>query len=115
MSRSRHLVMAVLIGSAGAIGCAHCDTCDEFPTPCLGGDCLGGAAALPVPVMAMGPSAVVTDGGGDPIAAPAPGPGPFAGPVVRGDVLGATPAGGSPLISLPSGAMDSPPPPPVGR
>lgn len=25
--------------SAGAVGCTQCDTCDDFPTPCIGGKC----------------------------------------------------------------------------
>lgn len=45
--------VAIVIGSSG---CTHCDTCDDFPLPCIGGNC-GGAGGSPT-VM----------------------PGPFAGP-----------------------------------
>ncbi len=24
-----------------AVGCTHCDTCDDFPTPCVGPNCGG--------------------------------------------------------------------------
>ena len=32
------LLVAVAL-TAGAVGCTHCDTCDDFPTPCVGGNC----------------------------------------------------------------------------
>lgn len=58
--------------AASAIGCAHCQTCDDFPVPCTGPNCghaghgsyappVFGAgpvvmpAGMPVPVPDMGP------------------------------------------------------------
>ncbi len=38
MSRPRLLVPGVSIVLL-AIGCAHCDTCDDFPAPCTGPNC----------------------------------------------------------------------------
>ncbi len=40
MSRSfRELATGALILAAGVAGCAHCDTCDDFPVPCTGPGC----------------------------------------------------------------------------
>jgi hypothetical protein len=34
---SRHCLMVVAVSlAAGLVGCAHCDTCDDFPTPAMG-------------------------------------------------------------------------------
>ena len=38
MSRISLLLVAVAV-SAGAVGCAQCDTCDDFPAPCVGPNC----------------------------------------------------------------------------
>jgi hypothetical protein len=55
MPRSSLLLVAAAL-AAGTIGCAHCDTCDDFPTPCTGPNC-GYAGLLPgaPEVMAPGP------------------------------------------------------------
>ncbi len=37
MSRM-NLLMAVAV-AAGVVGCAQCDTCDDFPAPCVGANC----------------------------------------------------------------------------
>jgi hypothetical protein len=40
MSRYTLLLLAgSLTAMAGAVGCTHCDTCDDFPTPCSGPNC----------------------------------------------------------------------------
>ncbi len=38
MSSIRHLLVA-LAATTGAVGCTHCDTCDDFPSPCNGPNC----------------------------------------------------------------------------
>ncbi len=38
MPRPRQLVLAASL-AAFAVGCAHCDTCDDFPAPCTGPNC----------------------------------------------------------------------------
>lgn len=38
MLRSRLALLAVAM-AAGVAGCTFCDTCDDFPTPCVGGNC----------------------------------------------------------------------------
>lgn len=38
MSRPSLLVLAASM-AAVAVGCAHCDTCDDFPAPCTGPNC----------------------------------------------------------------------------
>jgi hypothetical protein len=40
-----NLVLAAAV-AASVVGCAHCDTCDDFPAPCSGPDC-GHHAAPP--------------------------------------------------------------------
>lgn len=90
------LALAIAMGlAAGAIGCAHCDTCDDFPAPCLGGNC-GSEPVMAGPTMAMGPAILEAAPLTSAPAAPSNGPGPFSAPT--------TPAG-SPA--------DSPPTPPV--
>ena len=37
MSRM-NLLLAVAV-AAGVVGCAQCDTCDDFPVPCIGPNC----------------------------------------------------------------------------
>ncbi len=42
MSRIHGLGLVALAGLAltmGSVGCAHCDTCDDFPAPCTGPNC----------------------------------------------------------------------------
>ncbi len=38
--RDRMLWM-VVVAATGFAGCAVCDTCDDFPTPCVGPNCGG--------------------------------------------------------------------------
>lgn len=93
MSRPGRLAaaLALALTASGALGCAHCDTCDDFPAPCLGGDCLGG-----------GPPPMV----GSPVAA---------GPAVESAPVISTPAPASaqpgPFSAPAGGAADSPPAP----
>jgi hypothetical protein len=37
MSRIRLLML--IVAAAGFAGCAVCDTCDDFPVPCVGPNC----------------------------------------------------------------------------
>ena len=60
MGRISLLLVAVAL-VAGAVGCAHCDTCDDFPTPCVGGDC-GYAPSGPPGGYAMIPTMGVAPG-----------------------------------------------------
>jgi len=91
------LLAAVALLAAGFTGCTHCDTCDDFPVPCVGHN-----TAVP---MAPGGSYSVTVGGDQPSSimsrpasptaptavtgAPAPpaGAGPFRPPVVSSDAV----------------------------
>jgi hypothetical protein len=83
MSRSSLLLMAAL--AAGGFGCAHCDTCDDFPAPCTGPNCgfqgypigaelPGGPTGAPIVPVPVGPSHQVPVGPpvGSPVADPAP-------------------------------------------
>lgn len=38
-----NLLMAAVATAAGTIGCAHYDTVDDFPVPCVGANCAGGS------------------------------------------------------------------------
>ena len=38
MSRLSSLLVAAGL-AAGTVGCAQCDTCDDFPAPCIGPNC----------------------------------------------------------------------------
>ena len=38
MLRLSLLLVAVAL-AAGSVGCTHCDTCDDFPIPCVGSNC----------------------------------------------------------------------------
>ena len=40
MSRLSTMLLAGSLALAG-VGCTHCDTCDDFPTPCTGPNCGG--------------------------------------------------------------------------
>lgn len=46
------LLLLVASATLALAGCAHCDTCDDFPTPCQGGDC-GGGMGGPAPSMGL--------------------------------------------------------------
>jgi hypothetical protein len=92
--------------TAGAIGCAHCDTCDDFPTNCVGGNCANPAYG-PVPAVAMQGSAF---GAGRMVPGPVNQPGPSTGPagVTTAPAAPAAPAGAAPITSQPTG-RDTPP------
>lgn|GEM_PF-1759496 len=47
MLRFSLLLTAVAL-AIGSTGCTHCDTCDDFPIPCVGGNC-GPAVGGPGP------------------------------------------------------------------
>ena len=36
---TRFALVVVGLAIAGATGCAQCDTCDDFPAPCVGPNC----------------------------------------------------------------------------
>ncbi len=67
------MLWTVLVAAAGFSGCAVCDTCDDFPAPCVGPNCGQNGMATSytgVPVMGVGtPSA--------PMANDSAGPGPM--------------------------------------
>ena len=52
MSRISLMLVAVAVAT-GVVGCAQCDTCDDFPAPCTGPNC-GGNAAMLAPTMTQG-------------------------------------------------------------
>jgi hypothetical protein len=77
MSRSSLLLVAAAL-AAGGSGCAHCDTCDDFPAPCTGPNCgyqgypigpeIHAGPGVPIPV---GPSYPASrTAGGSPSRAP---------------------------------------------
>lgn len=124
MSRSRLSMVAVAL-TAGAIGCAHCTTCDEFPTSFAA----GAGAYAPTAAFAAGPMAgpyvegPVMDYAAPPasqfVATPAPPvmtpvpsaqPGPF---VPRSQPTSAAPAVSAPAIPSPAAPSDTPPAPPA--
>jgi len=52
------LLMAVAV-AAGVVGCAQCDTCDDFPAPCVGPNCGQNSYTPPgyvAPTMSQGPA-----------------------------------------------------------
>ncbi len=68
MMRHSPLLTAVAL-AIGSAGCTHCDTCDDFPIPCVGGNCggvmaspapTGGYTAVPGPVIVTQPSPMPT-------------------------------------------------------
>lgn len=106
MPRPSLLVLAAS-AAAIAVGCAHCDTCDDFPAPCTGPNCghpyhqalaLDHGMGMPIdhgmphdPMMGPGGPVILDPMPGGPIDyAPAPGPG--AAPPAQTPALG--PAGG---------------------
>ena len=46
MSRLYLLLLAATVG-VGYVGCAQCDTCDDFPAPCTGPNCGQNAGGIP--------------------------------------------------------------------
>jgi hypothetical protein len=97
-----HRLSALLLVAAGlsisAVGCAQCDTCDDFPAPCTGPNCAGGYS------MPSGPVGPVT----------------YSGPMQTGQPAELLPApsspGGATVPPAPSspGGATVPPAPPVG-
>jgi hypothetical protein len=87
MTRLSAVLMAAGL-AAGAVGCAHCDTCDDFPTPCVGPNCGGGPMGVyamssgPVSYSAPAGAALgpANDGAGPAPTAPAAGTPPAAAP-----------------------------------
>ena len=47
MNRQIVFLGMVVLAATNLVGCAVCDTCDDFPAPCLGPNCGGGSGALP--------------------------------------------------------------------
>ncbi len=104
--------LLVAIGvMASAVGCAQCDTCDDFPAPCVGPNCGGNTYAPP------GYLAPTMDQGA-PMQGPASGPAAAAPADDQAPGGPATPATPSPSVP-PADAepVTSPPMPsdPIGR
>lgn len=87
---SWNLMLAGLVAS-GIVGCAQCDTCDDFPVPCTGPNCghTHGPEAMPAPAMAYGA----------PTAAPVEAPQPALDPT---DDVGPAPAVPAPTPPAPT-------------
>ena len=106
------LAAAVAILAAGFTGCTHCDTCDDFPVPCVGHNTGVPFAPAGSYTMNVGPtestivSAPAAPAGATANTAPAPPTtaGPFKPPV-------ASNAGATNLDPLPPGGDVTPPPP----
>ncbi len=101
MLRLNLLLVAVALAAVQA-GCTQCDTCDDFPTPCFGGNCGPRSYAPTAPAyeapMVMPPGAPAT-------AAPVPpaGPSAFAPPPTQpGFAPGAAPTITGPDLSPPA-------------
>jgi hypothetical protein len=109
---------AVLVAAGlavGAVGCAHCDTCDDFPAPCVGPNCGGQYGAYATgnqPAPYAGPTTTTTT-----TVAPGASLGPVIdsvgpAPTVPG---GATSTPGTPAVNpAPAGATPPPPGEPTG-
>ncbi len=113
MTRLSAVLMAAGL-AAGAVGCAHCDTCDDFPTPCVGPNCGGGP--MGVYAMASGPVSYTAPAGTVTSAPAGAQLGPVndsAGPVPPAPGAGSTPAAApptpSPFESKPSTPSPTPP------
>lgn len=111
MSRSKYWMLASVV-AGGLAGCAHCDTCDDFPVPCNGPGCSTAMSVMgPGPMMsgpAMAPPMMLP---GDQAEAPAMTPtlSPPAVPEVAAD---AAPETEAPAAT--DGAAPTLPPPPPG-
>jgi hypothetical protein len=52
MKLRQWLLLMVVVAATGLAGCAVCDTCDDFPGPCVGPNCgQGGMQGQALPVM----------------------------------------------------------------
>jgi hypothetical protein len=89
-----NLLVAVAV-AAGVVGCAQCDTCDDFPAPCTGPNCgqpYSVPAAMTDPAMTQGGPVMGTttpvppgnDSAGPAPVAPPESPGPDAPPAGSG-------------------------------
>jgi hypothetical protein len=100
------LLMAATVMTAGTIGCAHFDTVDDFPVPCVGGNCNGPAMAYAGPVMGapeMVPPAAVGSSAG--VNAPPAGElGPFGS---QGGATAGPEGNAAPVPSAPNPPGDS--------
>jgi hypothetical protein len=120
MPRSRWIVAAAALAMSAASGCAHCDTCDDFPTPCAAeGGC--GAVAPPMPVVAPTMGGPVMMGGPAMMGSPAPivTSQPLAGPPSGSPAAAAGGSGSgsaaTDLPPLPNGGGTQPFAPPARR
>jgi len=108
MVRIKLGLLAAALTAGAVVGCAQCDTCDDFPTPCLGGNC---GPQPGHPGVAAGTYTLVTPDHGGPMmlppGAPLP-PGVPAGPAT-GAVAVPAPTSGT---SAPAADAVPPPPPP---
>lgn len=94
---------------AGAVGCSHCDTCDDFPTPCVGGDCgYGTSNPMMGPGMGMPPGGPVTMAPGGPALAPADAPAAPAAPAAKPPATRPLPESPPAAPSLPGGSPFEP-------
>jgi hypothetical protein len=113
MTRLSAVLMAAGL-AAGAVGCAHCDTCDDFPTPCVGPNCGGGPmgvyAMASGPVSYSAPAGATTSAPAGAALAPA---NDGAGPAPTAPAAGAPPAAApptpSPFESKPTTPTPTPP------
>ncbi len=71
MLRINSLLVAVAL-AAGAVGCTQCDTCDDFPTPCVGATC--GAPTYTQVGYTMTPGSSMPLMGSSPVPASVPSP-----------------------------------------
>ncbi len=81
MSRISLLMVAAVV-AAGVVGCAQCDTCDDFPAPCTGPNCGQNQGGV-LDYMPPGPGQPAGMGAAAPLAPPAndaAGPAPTAPP-----------------------------------
>lgn len=93
MSRSQALLLAIAVSALFAAGCAHCDTCDDFPVPQNTGT-LGSYTEV-APTLAPGQTVTST-------------------PIEDGSTLAPLPTGTSPFqsdaVPAPSGTQGAPRP-----
>jgi hypothetical protein len=92
--------------SAGAVGCSQCDTCDDFPTPCIGGNC----GPQSHPPTSAGDYSMVAPGQGAPIMLPQGAPMPPAPPASTTEPATPPPAAGSPATPPPAEGPEAMPP-----
>jgi hypothetical protein len=67
MSRISLLLVAAVV-AAGVVGCAQCDTCDDFPAPCTGPNCGQNQAGI-LDYMPQGPGQAPASMGAAPASA----------------------------------------------